>query len=279
VKNILSNLHTHTLYSDGKNTPEEYIISAIKAGLKSLGFSDHAYVPNDIGFSMKEGLFPGYLSELNSLKEKYKGQIDIYIGLEGDSAYMPNREGLDYLIGSVHYLLDKNTGLYHCLDYPSGYTGDAVRNACEKAAGGDMRKTVELYYEAAAEMALKHKPDILAHIDLVVKRNRAEKYFDSESDWYLRAAYRAVDAVKEAGCILEVNTGAVTRGFTIHPYPENKILSYAFAAGIPVIISSDAHSAENIISNFDLAAAVIKKAGSRSMMQLQNGKFTETNLD
>jgi histidinol-phosphatase (PHP family) len=279
LKNCTSNLHTHTTFSDGKNTPEEYVKKAIEAGMSSLGFSDHAYVPNDLGFSMKEGVLPEYLKEIDRLKEKYSGLLEIYSGLEGDAYYMPNRKGLDYLIGSVHYLFDERTGKYHCVDYPSDHPGDAIRDIRDKVNGGDIQKTVELYYQAIINMVSRHKIDILGHIDLIVKRNGCEKYFDSESDWYLRLTSRAVEAVKASGCILEVNTGAVNRGFTTHPYPEKNVLSQVFAAGIPVTISSDAHSAEDIISNFDLAASVLKKAGYRSIIQMLNGKFTEVGLE
>ena len=39
------NLHTHSVFSDGKSTPEEIVIEAIKQGLKVIGLSDHSPVP------------------------------------------------------------------------------------------------------------------------------------------------------------------------------------------------------------------------------------------
>ena len=39
------NFHTHTTFSDGKNTPEEMILSAIQKGISILGFSDHSMFP------------------------------------------------------------------------------------------------------------------------------------------------------------------------------------------------------------------------------------------
>ena len=279
MKIFTSNLHMHTTFSDGKNTPEEYAQTAIKAGMSSLGFSDHAYVPNDIGFSMKEGVLPEYFRELERLKEKYSGQIEIYIGLEGDASNMPSREGLDYLIGSVHYLFDKASGTRHSVDYMPDNPRDAVSDLRDNVNGGDIRKTVEWYYEAVIDLVSRHKFDILGHIDLIVKRNDAKKYFDPTSDWYLRTTARVVEAVKASGCILEVNTGAVNRGFASHPYPGKHVLSQVFAAGIPVTISSDAHGVENIRSNFDLAASVLREAGYRCVIQMQNGKLTEISLN
>jgi histidinol-phosphatase (PHP family) len=88
-----------------------------------------------------------------------------------------------------------------------------------------------------------------------------------------------VEAVKESGCILEVNTGAVNRGFTVYPYPEMPVLKQVFTAGIPVTISSDAHRAEDLISNFTLAKSVLRETGYRSTIQMREGKFVEVGLD
>ena len=39
---MLQNLHTHSTFCDGKNTPREMIEAAIALGFNSLGFSGHA---------------------------------------------------------------------------------------------------------------------------------------------------------------------------------------------------------------------------------------------
>ena len=39
------NLHTHSIFCDGKNTLEELIQSAIKKGFSVLGFSSHSIYP------------------------------------------------------------------------------------------------------------------------------------------------------------------------------------------------------------------------------------------
>ena len=38
------NLHTHTIYCDGINTPEELVEAAIAKGFDSIGFSGHSYM-------------------------------------------------------------------------------------------------------------------------------------------------------------------------------------------------------------------------------------------
>ena len=39
------NLHVHTVYADGKDTPEELVLEAIRQGFTSIGFSEHSYMP------------------------------------------------------------------------------------------------------------------------------------------------------------------------------------------------------------------------------------------
>ena len=90
---MLSNLHTHTTFCDGKNTPEEVVLSAIEKGFCSIGFSGHGYTAFDHTYCMKDT--GGYMAEVNSLKEKYKKDIQIYLGVEEDAFYPEPRDELD----------------------------------------------------------------------------------------------------------------------------------------------------------------------------------------
>ena len=79
---MLANFHTHTTFSDGKNTPEEIILYAIEKGFSVIGFSDHGFTPYDECYCMKD--LTGYVKEINKLKKKYKNKIQVYIGVEED---------------------------------------------------------------------------------------------------------------------------------------------------------------------------------------------------
>ena len=102
---LLQNLHTHTVYGDGKNTAEEMVLGAIRAGCASLGFSEHSPLPpaaDPDGWSMAASDVAAYRAELLRLRERYRGELDIFLGLEQD-VDSPAPEGdWDYLIGSVH---------------------------------------------------------------------------------------------------------------------------------------------------------------------------------
>ena len=73
---MITNLHTHTTFSDGKNTPEEIVLTALEQGFCSIGFSDHAYTSYDISYCMNDE--KGYIKEVRRLQEKYKKEIEIY---------------------------------------------------------------------------------------------------------------------------------------------------------------------------------------------------------
>ena len=107
------NLHTHTSRCyHAAGTDEEYVLAAIEAGFDKLGFADHTpfpykddYFPGD---KMKIGELEGYIESVNSLKEKYKGQIEILLGLECESVpeFFPflreMKQKMDYLILGSH---------------------------------------------------------------------------------------------------------------------------------------------------------------------------------
>lgn len=107
------NLHTHT-YRCGhaEGTEEEYVLAAIENGYTKLGFSDHTPFPYEGGYvnrtKMLPEQLPGYMETVLALKEKYKDQIEIVMGLECESVprffpYLQElRKDMDYLILGSH---------------------------------------------------------------------------------------------------------------------------------------------------------------------------------
>ena len=75
------NLHTHCTYCDGKDAPEEMIQEAITKGFDSLGFSSHSYHPYLKTIRLNAESEAAYKKEITALKEKYKDQIDIFLGI------------------------------------------------------------------------------------------------------------------------------------------------------------------------------------------------------
>ena len=61
------NLHTHTVFGDGRHTPEDMALGAIRAGLRSLGFSEHSHLPPEAdpdGWTMEAKTETAYREEV-----------------------------------------------------------------------------------------------------------------------------------------------------------------------------------------------------------------------
>ena len=99
-----SNLHTHTTFCDGANTPEEMVKRALALDYKSLGFSSHAYSPDGDDWCLLPEREIEYRDEILRLKEKYADKIEIYLGIEKDVFSKELSFKPEYIIGSLHYI-------------------------------------------------------------------------------------------------------------------------------------------------------------------------------
>ena len=111
---IINSYHTHTKrcgHASGED--EEYVLAAIKLGIKELGFSDHIILPKGFeqpGVRGSYDLLEDYLNSINHLKEKYKDQIKIYVGFEAE--YYPPL--IDYYKELLNHKIDFLILGQHC---------------------------------------------------------------------------------------------------------------------------------------------------------------------
>ncbi len=258
------NFHTHTDRVDGRSTAQEMAEAAIARGFTALGFSEHAHTCFDAECGMTEAQTKAYCAEIRTLKEKYRGRLNIYLGLENDSCDPQDVKEFDYSIGSVHWL--KRDGIYHPVDdTPEKFA------QCAEAFGGGLN-AVKAYYESVAGCAQSMRPHIMGHMDLIRKFNGDGRYFDEESKVYRDMALEALDAVLDAGCILEVNTGGMARGWRKDPYPAEFLLRRAAERKAFIILASDAHSAKTIDYAFPETEAMLKGMGFTEVMNF-DGRF------
>ena len=112
-----TNYHTHTYRcKHAMGNDERIVLNAIKADFDILGFSDHTPWPHfpadyDSHVRMEPQYLPEYCGSVNRLREKYKDQIEIHLGLEAE--YFPHHMqelldmkseyGIEYLIYGAHY--------------------------------------------------------------------------------------------------------------------------------------------------------------------------------
>ena len=249
---IPGNYHTHTTFCDGKSTAEEVVRKAIALGMTELGFSGHSHTFFDHTYAMTRAGTKEYIATVRQLQEKYRDQIRIYLGVEQDYYSEEPTDEYEYIIGSVHYV--KKDGCYLSVDSGRHLQIDGV----SRLYGGDFYGFIEDYYATVADVYRKTKCQIVGHFDLITKFNKAQDLFDPQHPRYRAAVDRALEKLMDAPVILEVNYGAVAKGYTTEQYPSADILSKWLAAGKPIQYSSDCHLAENLLFGYDRYEALVK---------------------
>lgn len=248
-------LHTHHVrcgHADGNI--EDYILAGIEAGLQVIGISDHSpyfYHAEDQpspGIAMARSDFANYINEVLRLKEKYKGRIEVLLGMESDyfpehiEAYRKAYEGVpfDYLIGSVHQV--SGVSIFN-------------RNRWKKLDEAGHINEKKSYYELIEQSARTGMFDILGHIDAM------KGYYPAFSDIPAREHIdKALRTIGECGVSIEINTSGSTKdcgGW----YPSDEILERALHFGVNVTFGSDAHKPSRVGDEWELVAKRLKEIG------------------
>jgi len=237
-------LHTHSRFSDGKNTAREMVESAIEKGFKKYGLSEHSHCDWDV-CGMTPEVTNEYRAEMEKLKKEYAGKIEIVCGLERDY-YSDDELEYDYVIGSVHAVMMPD-GHAFCVDWEP----EKIEKDIQTYFAGDWYALAEEYFRVEADVVRKTKCDIIGHFDLVSKYNEQRGWFDAEHPRYRAAWKAAADALILTGKPFEINTGAISRGYRTDAYPSKEIRAYLREKGAKMILSSDAHQKENIGFEFE----------------------------
>lgn len=244
--------HTHTplcLHAEGE--PEDYIDAALLAGLTEYGISDHApAIPEPFDdWRMSVADLPAYFEWVDRARARAAGKMPVRAGMECDWLSgcenwiedLASRYEWDYLIGSVHYLGDWD------FDNPK-WLG--------RWAECDVETVWAHYWKTYTAMADSSLFDILGHPDLIKKFSYAPA---GDLDRYYEPA---IDAIATSGSVIELNTAGWHKPCG-EAYPASRFLELACSAGVPLVISSDAHAPREVARDFPKAIALAKAAGYR----------------
>ncbi len=248
-------LHTHHYrcgHADGEI--EEYIRSAIDAGLHVIGISDHSpYFAHKEDqpqprIAMARSDFANYVDEVLRLKDRYKDRIEVLLGVESDfypehaevyrRAYEPYP--FDYIIGSVHQT--RGVSIFN-------------RNRWKNLSQARQIEEKVHYYELIAESAMSGMFQVLGHIDAM------KGYYPAFSDIAAESAIDdALKTIAECRIAIEVNTSGRTKDVGGW-YPSDAILERAHYYGVDISFGSDAHEPGRIGEDFERVAKRLKEIG------------------
>lgn len=269
--NTLQNLHQHTTFCDGHDTPEEVVQYAIANGFGSIGFSGHCHMPFAT-YGMTLESTKQYRKEIARLKEKYDGRIDIFCGLEFDPSCPEQPEGYDYVIGSMHGL--QLSGVFYEFD---GIVEHFHKMIDEHFSGNGMAFAKE-YYRQLPLLADAADCDIIGHFDLITKHRDRVQLFDTECKEYRYAAIEAAEALAGKIPYFEVNSGSIARNLRTTPYPDSFIIKEMKRLGYGAVISSDCHWKEKMSCHFEKSKALLRECGYTERHILTKDGFTPVPL-
>ena len=230
---------------------ERYREAANQAGIAELGVSEHVH---RFVQCLEIWDHPFWREQATDDIEAYcdyvRDETDLRLGLEVD--FVPGREdrtqklidrcGLDYVIGSVHFLGDFAVDWDRFDIWETGQRPHAVWTR---------------YFETLAEAARSGLFDVLAHPDLVKMWGATRPSVDGDPRRYYEPA---LEAIAETGIAIEVSTAGLRKPVG-EIYPAPAFLAGALEAGAPVALSSDAHIPAHVGFEFERALALLADCG------------------
>lgn len=276
----LSNYHSHCTFCDGRSTPEDFVKFAISHGFRAYGFSSHSPLPFETFWNMSKDDMPEYLAEINRLKEKYAGQLEIYTSLEIDyldETYNPSiayfqELPLDYRIGSIHFLplsehLSEDNMV--CIDGAFADYKDSVDRYFE----GKISKLVTRYFDSTLQMIEAGGIDIVGHMDKIYMNGHKCESFSFDADWYQKPFKAVLDLIAQKGLMVEVNTKNLIKKQQI--FPRKEYLGLLKDMNIPVMVNSDCHYPDLVNDGRSEAFEILKEIGFRTTRELIKGSWQD----
>jgi histidinol-phosphatase (PHP family) len=252
---ITADHHMHTpLCKHATGPVEAYVERGIALGLSAVGFADHNPLPHGRGADvrMAESELDGYVRSVLDLRAKYRGRIQVLLGIEMDyveglEPYLERqvaRYPWDYVIGAIHYL------------------GRECRiSSWPREFEGDTSSLYARYFELMRKMVRSGLCDIVAHFD-VPKRSRRLPGIREMED-----IANTLQEIQRAKLCLEINTSGFRHPElpSPQPYPDWPMIDQALALGIPLVISSDAHAPDQVGLKFAEVGDYLKQRGCQRL--------------
>lgn len=256
----MTDYHVHTpLCQHAQGWPVEMAAQAVSLGLTELGFADHNPMPEFFDdWRMRREELPQYLADVEAARALYPN-LPIRLGLEVDfldhcETWWDELRSLadwDFWIGSVHYL-------------PGGIEVDNPKYL-SRYRDQDPEEIWSAYWKRYEECIRSGRFDFVGHPDL-------PKKFGYVPKGDLRRFYEpSIQALVDTGIAYEVNTAGLRKDCR-EIYPAKGFVELAFAAGVPVLINSDAHAVAELGAGFREAVSLLREAGYCEVVRFERGR-------
>jgi histidinol-phosphatase (PHP family) len=209
-------------------------------GIESIAFTDHDRYCEGVVFET-----------IDRLRDQ-NPDTDILIGIELDNDPVTAERGLnwvernwdrlDFVLGSVHYFSGEEK-MFDGTDQGQQITQRGADRAFSE------------YVEQLTSLLRRGRIDCLAHLDLVKIHGLFPENYDA-----LATFEPVLDLIRKNDLAIEINT-AGWRKKVGEQYPTLAIVKRAVALGIPITISSDAHSSVQVAEGYDRLEALLQAAG------------------
>lgn len=245
-----SDYHIHSRFSGDCNEDlDEIIKKSISLGLKEIAITDHLE-KDMIDLSENWNIdLNKYSEEILRLKEKYKNEINIKLGLE--VGVQPQtidffeeelkKYPLDFVIGSSHGInrYDLSVGILQ-----EGKTRDEMQ---------------DLYFRTVLENVKKYnKFNVYGHLDFVT-RYGGPKYRGMNIENHIEVIEEILKGLISKGKGIEINTSGYRYGEN-RVYPAFDIIKKYFDLGGEIItIGSDSHRKGDITKDFKVAYDILER--------------------
>ena len=259
-KNIVD-LHVHTDNSfDGNHSATFFCEQAEFMDLRALAFTDHCEVDQFEGDPTYEKRIFQAFFEIAKVRSAFRGKLLVLNGIElGQPAYdietankIINSHDYDQILGSVHNLRGGDDFYF-----------------MENLTLPEAEKLLKEYFDALIEMLHWGNFDVLAHLTYPLRYFYSKSNLDIDLNKFKNQIDEILLLTAKSGKALEINTAALRQPLNKLSPEVDIVKRFKELGGKYVTVGSDAHYAEHLAADIDMAYNCAIEAGFDSITFFQ----------